>query len=213
MTDLYIVKDNISVALSPSARVEETLTNDLYIKGKGMTRGRRDRLKEVTKNQGSTIRVFQSADSTCRTKYPILEMTAVWNNNAGTGPNYYTGGSFNFKTITLGNAGASPALVNNQTVYIDYTGASGDTIVVDTGMVKDNYLITGNLVSNAEGSVQDKKDDIKYIFKAGGNVTLTYPSQDNSVNVFPTRITFVQNAGELEQAELILEAIFGYDKT
>jgi len=210
MADLYLVKDSTSVNLSPSGRVEETMTNDLYAKERGIGRNRRNRSKEETQDSWSTVRKFVAATGTCQTRYPILSVTAVWDNGAGTGTNYYTGGSFSFKTITLGSVGS---LNDGDTLYIDYIGSSGDTIVVDSGRVRDNYLITGNLVSDANGSIASKKGDLKTIFNSGGNVALTYPSQNSSVNVFPTRMTFVENAGEIEQAEVMMEAIFGYDKT
>ena len=209
MTDIYLVKGNISVALSPSGRVEETLSNSLYIKERGVSPRYRNLSKEKTGSTFGSDRNFRSATGTCQTYYAILSVSGVWDNSAGTGTNYWDGGSFSFKTITLGSVGT---LNDNDRLWIDYESASGDTIVTDAGLVRDNYIITGNLVSNADGNIQDKKDNLKHIFLAGGSVALTYPSQNDSVNVFPTRITFVQNAGELEQEEVMMEAVFGYSK-
>ena len=205
MASLYLVKDNLSVNLGPSGRIEETLTNDLFAAERGISPRLRNRILKKT----SGDRDFSSATGACMTRYAIQSITGVFDNSGGTGTNYYTGGSFSWKTVYLGNV---TGLHDGDTLWVTYVGKSGDTIVVDSGKVRDNYIITGNLVSDANGSMQTKKDNLRTIFLGGGNVALTYPTQNNSVNVFPTRLTFVENAGEINQSEIFLEAVFGHNK-
>jgi len=210
---IYLVKDNITVDLSPTARVEEQLVNDLFVADRGISPSKRNETSEATQKYPlvhSAIRNYNASTHSVITSYPIYSVTGVFNNAAHTGTNYYlSGGSFDFKTITLGTWSG---LDDGDRMWISYVGKSGDTIAVDAGKVRNTYVITGNLISNSEGSLETKKDFLRDIFNLGGNVALTFPSQNDSQNIFPTRLTFVNNAGECEQSELIMEAVRATDK-